>query len=489
MARNRTAAIGVLAFAMFIDLMDVTIVNVTLPVIQRDLGASAENLTWIVGGYALAFAALLVTGARLGDIYGRRRVFILGVLAFTVASLGAATAATGDLLVAARLAQGAAAALMVPQLLSNIQALFRPSERAPLFGLVGVLAGLAAVVGPLLGGWLVTSDAFGMGWRSVFVINVPIGVLIALLAWLVVPETRSEHADSLDLIGVVLLSLGVGGLVYALVEGRQLGWPGWLVCLLCLVPVVLGLFVVQQRRRERRDEAPLLPMRLFADRGYSAGLVTQMCCSAAMVGLFLVLAVYVQTGLQFTPWQSGLTLLPYSVGSFIGTSLSVPLGGKLGKILTVTGALLMAAGSWWTTLIAANQGTQLQWTSFAAPLVVAGAGLGLIVVPLVDIALATVPLRDAGAASGALSTIQQIGSALGVAVIGLVFFAVAGTFTQPELLDGYIRAGHAAALGFVVCAAASLWLPSVRDLRHRQQEVAAVGADLAAQPAVAQPSA
>ncbi len=469
--RRRGAAIAVLAFASFIDLMDVTIVNVALPAIRADLDATAAALEWVVGGYALAFAAVLVTGARLGDVRGRRTVFVLGVGGFTLASLAACLAPGPGLLVAARLAQGLFGALMVPQLLSSIQALYPPKERAPLYGVVGLLAGLAAVIGPMLGGWLITNDAFGMGWRSIFVINVPIGLLIIVAALVVVPNTRTEHADALDLAGAALFTAGVGALVYGLVEGRQLGWPAWLWAVMAASPVLLGVFVAQQRRRERAGRAPLIPMSLFADRGFTSGVVTQFAFQASMVGMFLVLAIYLQTGLQFSPWESGLTLLAFSLGSLAGSGATVPLVARLGKALPLAGAVLMGGGAWWTAVIARDRGTGLGVWSLAPALVIAGVGLAMIVIPLVDVALATVPLRYAGAASGAFNTVQQVGAALGVAVVGLVFFDRAGRFSQPELLDAY-RAGIGACVaGFAVCVLAGLFLPPAGDVRRHAEQV------------------
>lgn len=456
---HRGAAIAVLACASFIDLMDVTIVNVALPSIQRGLSATASQLEWVVGAYALAFAALLVTGGRLGDIYGRRTVFVIGVAAFTAASLAASLAGNGDLLVVARAAQGLAGALMIPQLLSSIQALYPPKERAPLYGVVGLLAGLAAVIGPILGGWLVTNDAFGVGWRSIFVINVPIGVVLAIAAALVVPNTRSEHADSLDGVGAVLFTAGVGALVYGLIEGRPLGWPVWLWCVMASGPVLLAIFIVQQWRRGLAHKTPLLPVGLFSDRGFVSGMVAQSAFQASMVGVFLILAIYVQAGLGFTPWNSGLLLLPFSVGSFLGSGVAVPLASRGGKVLPLLGALLMAAGTAWTIRIAQTSGADLGVWSFAAPLALAGVGLSLIVIPLVDIALATVPPQYAGAASGAFNTVQQVGASFGVAVAGLVFFDRAGRFSQPELLEAYTAAAWTCVVGFGLCALAALALP------------------------------
>ena len=225
---RRGLAIGILLFASFMDLLDVTIVQVALPSIGADLGASEAQLEWIVSGYMLAFAVALITGGRLGDLYGRRRIFLIGIAGFTIASGVAAAAWSGEALVVTRIAQGLFAALMVPQLLASVQALFSPRERAPMYGLIGGVSGLAAVLGPVLGGWLIDADLWGLGWRTVFLINIPVGIAIFILAARFVPETRSERPMRLDLVGVVLLSAIVLAFMVPLVEGQSLGWPAWL---------------------------------------------------------------------------------------------------------------------------------------------------------------------------------------------------------------------------------------------------------------------
>ena len=473
---RRGIAVTVLTVAAFMDLVDVTIVNVALPTMQSDLDASPAQLEWVVGGYTLALAVLLITGGRLGDVFGRRTVFVVGVTGFTLASLGAALAADADLLVATRVVQGAFAAMMVPQLLSTIQVLYEPKERAAIFGMVGAVSGTAAVVGPLLGGWLVTSDLFDLAWRSVFLINVPVGIALAVMALRFVPDTRSERSGRLDVSGVLLATTGLLLLVYPLVEGRQRGWPGWVWAMFVASAVVLVAFVVLQRNRERRDGSSLLPVHLFGDRGFSAGLVAQATFQAAMVGLTLVLTIYVQAGLGFSAIDAGLMLLPFSLGAFVGVGVSAPLGLRIGKLIPFSGAVLQAAGALWLARIVADQGDGLGHQSLLLPLLVAGMGLGLLVVPLIDIALSTVPLRDAGAASGVYSTIQQVGAALGVAVIGAVFFDVVDErFTPAALREGLDAASWWVAGGYLLCAIATLLLPDRRAVQRHAAEQEALG--------------
>lgn len=461
MTQRRGLAMGVLIFASFMDLMDATIVNVALPSMRTSLDATGAQLEWVVGGYLLSFAVLMITGGRLGDIYGRRRLFVTGVLGFTAGSALACAAPTIGVLLAARVVQGAGAAMMVPQVLSTLQALYQPRERAPMYGVIGAVSGLSAVIGPVLGGWLVTADAFGIGWRSIFLINLPIGLALVGLALRWVPETRSEHPLRLDPVGLMLATVGLFGVVYALVEGRQYDWAPWILAVGIGGIAVLAAFVVQQRRRERRTGSALLPMRLFGDRGFSAGLVTQGTFQGSLAGFALVLTIYVQTGLGWSAIHAGLTLLPFSLGAFVGTGISVPLGTRLGKVVMVTGALLQSVATVWVLATVRSEANGLSTWSLVPALAVAGIGLGLLVVPLVDVALATIPTSEAGAASGTYGTVQQVGAALGVAVAGTVFFDVVGTsYDVGSLRDGLVAACWVAAAGYALAALASLLLPS-----------------------------
>jgi EmrB/QacA subfamily drug resistance transporter len=472
MTEKRGLAMGVLIFASFMDLLDATIVNVALPSIRTDLDASGAQLEWVVGGYLLAFAVLMITGGRLGDIIGRRRMFVTGVVGFTVGSALACVAPTIGVLLVARVVQGGFAAMMVPQVLSSVQALYAPRERAAMFGVIGAVSGMSAVVGPLLGGWLVSSDAFGIGWRSIFLINLPVGLVLVVLALRWVPDTRSEQPPRLDPVGLVLATAGLLGVVYALVEGRSADWAAWVWGVGAAGVAVLAAFVVQQVRRERRTGSALLPMRLFSDRGFSAGLVAQGAFQGSLAGFALVLTVYAQTGLGWSAIHAGLTLLPFSLGAFVGTAVSVPLGTRLGKVVMVTGAGLQSAATVWVLATVRARGDALTTWSLVPALAVAGVGLGLLVVPLVDVALATIPVGEAGAASGAYGTVQQVGAALGVAVIGTVFFSVVGTaYDAGSLRSGLVAACWVAAGGYALAALASLLLPSRAQVQAHQEAV------------------
>lgn len=487
---RRGLAIGILLFASFMDLLDVTIVQVALPSIGADLAASEAQLEWIVSGYLLAFAVGLITGGRLGDLYGRRRIFLVGIAGFTLASAAAAAAWSGDALVVTRIAQGLFAALMVPQLLASVQALFTPRERAPMYGLIGGVAGIAAVAGPVLGGWLVDADLWGLGWRSVFLINVPVGIVIFALAIRFVPETRSSRPMRLDLVGVALLSAVVLAFMVPLVEGQTLGWPAWLWIPVAAGVVLLVVFVAYSRRRMRRDNSALLPMPLFADRGFSAGIVTQSAFQAALNAFTLPFIIYLQIALGFDALTAGLNLLAFSLGALVGTGAVIPLVAKVGKYLVTTGAVIMAVGVLWVFAIVADTGADFSGWAAVWPMLVSGLGLALLIIPLVDVALATVPVADAGAASGAYSTFQQLGAAAGVAVSTTVFFTIVGDdWSREHLLEALQASVWVAVAGFVSAALASVLLPSRAKVQaHLEEARRLTEADIETDAAAAVPA-
>ncbi|MCU1418559.1 MAG: hypothetical protein JWP32_2733, partial [Schumannella sp.] len=488
-APRRGLAMGILIFASFMDLLDATIVQVALPTIRRDLGATPAQLEWIVSGYMLAFAVVLITGGRLGDIIGRQRTFLIGIAGFTLASVVASASATGDLLVAGRVVQGAFAALMVPQALSTLQALYAPKERAPIYGIIGGVSGLSAVIAPLLGGWLIDADIAGLAWRSIFLLNVPVGILIFVLAVVAVPNTRASQRVRLDVLGVVLLSGGLLGVLYPVVEGRALDWPAWLWLAAGCGVALLGIFVVVQRAKLRRDGSALLPLGLFRNRGFSAGVVTQAAFQGAMNAFTVGWIIYLQTVLGFDALTTGLTMLPFSLGAFVGVGIAIPLAAKVGKPIVTLGGLIQAGGIVWMVAVMTAEGTALSGWHLVMPGAVLGIGLGLLVVPLVDIALANVRVQDAGAASGTLSTFQQIGAAVGVAIAATAFFAQVGDdFSQPNVLAALTTASTIAIGGYLLSAAASLLLPKRADVLRHQAEAAAAQEAEEAELAAAAPA-
>ena len=422
--RSRGVATTVLMVATFMDLMDSTITNVALPTIGKNLGATPEQLEWTVAGYVIAFATLLITGGRLGDIFGHRRIFVIGIVGFTLASLGAALSQTGDLLVTCRVLQGGFAGIMMPQVLSSVQVMFAPEERAPVLGIIGSLSALGAVGGLILGGWLITADLLGMGWRSIFLVNVPIGIVLVVAALLFVPRSRSEHPLRPDLVEVLLGGLGVFLVVFPLTDGRAAGWAWWIWAMLITSPFVIAAFVWQQGRMLKAHKAPLLPLPLFRDRGFASGQLVQVLSSIGNGGYVLILLYYVQSALGFTALAAGLTLLPFALGSMAAAPLAILATKRIGKWAVLLGGLVQAAALTWVMWTIWTAGAALTGWDVTAPLTLVGAGMMTLIMPLTSITLESVPTPDAGAASGTLTTFGQIGMVLGVALAGSVFFGI-----------------------------------------------------------------
>ncbi|OJY38844.1 MFS transporter [Pseudonocardia sp. 73-21] len=442
---KRWLALVVVLFAAFMDLLDSTIVNVALPSIQRELGASYSQVQWVVAAYLLAFAVVLITGGRLGDIVGRRRMFLIGVTGFTVASIFCGFAATPEILIGARVLQGIMAACMVPQVLSIITATFPPAERGGALGAFGGIAGLATVGGPIVGAALTNADLFGLGWRAVFLINVPVGVILVVAALLVVRESRATDRPRLDIGGAALVSAGLLLLLFPLVEGRDLGWPAWLIVLaVCSVPV-LALFVMQQKRRSAAGRDPLLPLQLFASRSFSAGLIANFIFFAVVTGHFLIYTIFLQEGLGYSVLAAGLTGLPWSFGTSFGAAFSATvLTAKLGRKVLVIGSVLLGLGLGGLALTVAVQGADVQPWPMLPALLVGGLGMGMIVAPILDFILSDVDSEQAGAGSGVVNTVQQIGGVVGIAVISTIFFGLLGPATTTATGDARVLAAASA---------------------------------------------
>nr|AQW35028.1 Multidrug MFS transporter [Streptomyces griseoruber] len=419
---KRWYALAVILFAAFMDLLDVTIVNVAIPSIQQDIDASYSAIAWITAGYSLAFAALLITGGRLGDIYGRKRMLLLGLGAFTVASLVCGLTPGPALLIVARAVQGAAAALMIPQVLSIIHVTFPKEERGKVLGTYGGVAGLALVLGPVVGGVLVSADLFGLEWRPIFLVNIPVGIVTFIAGVLYVRESRAPDKPRLDLVGVVLATASVLMLVYPLTQGRELGWPAWSFAMMAGSVAVLLLFVAHERRVIARGGTPLIALSLFRTRSFAGGFGVNLLYSIAYGTFFLMWSLYMQTGLGWSAMRAGLTALPMFLGLMItagmaGDKLTPKYGRKVlfaGGVLLVTGALLFVA-------VSDHYGTDISSWLMAGPLFVFGLGMGAVVAPVVDFALTDVPHKDAGSASGVLNTSGQLGLSIGIAMVAVVF--------------------------------------------------------------------
>ncbi|MFI6846657.1 MFS transporter [Kitasatospora sp. NBC_00085] len=429
--RLRWAALAVILAAEVMDLLDTTIVGVASPAIRRDFGGSDAQIQWISASYTLAFAVLLITGGRLGDLLGRKKLFVAGAAGFTLASVLCAASAGPGTLIAARTVQGLFAALLIPQGLGLIKAMFPPKEMGAAFGLFGPVLGLSSVLGPTLGGYLTDADLFGTGWRMVFLINLPLGLLAALAAVRVLPAdrtTRTAGTGRLDPVGVLVLSTAVLLLVYPLVQGRELGWPLWTYLAMAASLPVLRLFTVHQRRVLRRGGTPLIEPSLFAKRAFTSALATGLVFFAALSGLLLTFTLYLQLGLGWSPLHSGLTMIPLSLGIVAGAILSGGfLAPRYGRRVLHAGMAVAAAGTLGLWASVEHWSGGLTSWELTPALAVTGFGLGLIMAPFFDIALAGVEDSETGSASGVLNAQQQLAGSIGVALLGTAFFGWAGS--------------------------------------------------------------
>jgi EmrB/QacA subfamily drug resistance transporter len=438
---------------VFVVVLDFFIVNVALPAMQADLHISAGATEWIVAGYGLSFAALLITAGRLGDRIGRRRAFCLGLALFTVASAACGLATGPAMLIVARLGQGCGGALISPSVLSIIGIAFPSAARVRAITIYGMVMGLAAAGGQLIGGVIIEADPLGLSWRAIFLVNVPVGLVALACARRQVPESRAGHAARLDLRGMALITLGLVALVLPLVEGTQLHWPAWTWASLAAAPVILALFVLAQLRTRRAGGTPLLDPALLRRPELAAGLGTQLVFWCGQASLFLVLALYLQLGLHLDALPAGLVFSVLAV-AYLATSLRAPaLTVRYGRPLISIGALGLAAGEAVLLLTAARIGAGGEVAWLIPGLLLAGAGMGLCITPLTSTVLAHADPQQAGAVTGALSTMQQVGNSVGVAVTGVIFF---GT-----LAGGYSRAFELSMAQLVVlllAVAALAWL-------------------------------
>lgn len=422
---RRWLALTVVLVAGFMDLLDVTIVNVAVPSILKDLHAGYAEIEWIVAGYMLGFAAVLITAGRLGDIYGPKRLFLVGVGGFTIASALCGVANGPAMLIGARFFEGAMSGLMVPQILTIIHVTFPAHERTKAYGLFGAVSGSASAAGPIVAGLFLHWNVAGLQWRPIFLVNVPVGLAAMVAAWLVVRESRSPTALRPDLVGMVLAITGVLMLVYPLTEGRTLGWPLWTFLLMAGSVVVLAVFVVHQRWRTRRAGSPLVVLSLFRSRSFTSGMIIFLIFWVALGSFFLVWTLYMQVGLGWTPLHAGLTAVFFAVGAANGAVISVQvLTPRFGRVVLMAGALMNAAAFVGYLWVAWHYGPAVHSWQMVAPLVFSGFGFGLLVAPLIDAILTDVPVRDAGSASGLLNTMLQLGMAFGVALVGVIFFAL-----------------------------------------------------------------
>ncbi|MFJ2259409.1 MFS transporter [Streptomyces sp. NPDC087844] len=485
--RRRWYALAIVMTAAFMDLVDVTIVNIAIPSIQREAGATFSQIQWITAGYALAFAAGLITGGRLGDIHGRKRLFLIGIGGFTLASALCGFAVNPDMLVASRILQGAMAALMVPQVLSIVHATFPAHERGKVFGLFGAIVGLGAVSGPLFGALLTEWNLFGLEWRPIFLINLPVGIAGLILGRKFITESKAPRALKLDLVGVALVTLGLLMLLYPLIRGRELDWPTWGYVSMGGSLVVFGALVAYEKRKTARDGSPLVELSLFKVKSFAAGIAVQTVFGIGLGIFFLIWTLYMQTGLGWSPLRAGLTGVPFSIAVSLAAGLSVQkLVPRFGRKVLQTGALTMAAGVLLYIWESERYGLSIASWQMALPLIVMGLGMGLIVAPLTDAVLSEVPREHAGSASGLINTVQQMGNALGLALVSVVFFGtMSDHLAPPEVGPAFVDAFQHALVWVVVVMTAIFLLMFALPKRPAQHVEGAEATETAPAPATA----
>jgi len=407
---NPWAILITLSLGFFMTLLDLTIVNIAIPSMITDLDASLDEILWIVNAYVLVLAVLLITAGRLGDLRGQRPLFVAGVVVFTLASLACGLAPNPTLLIVFRAVQGAGAALLMPQTMAIIIGTFPADRRGTALGVWGAVAGLATVAGPTLGGVLVTYAS----WRWIFIVNVPVGLVVLVMTFAFIPDTRMQREHKLDLLGVALATAGLFCLTFALIEGQRYSWNGAIDALFVAAAVLTMLFLLQQRARQ--DSEPLVPFSLFRNRNFTVINGVATLVSVAILGFFLPFTIYLQSVLGYSAIKAGLILAPMSVIALV----LAPLAGKMsdrvgGKYILMTGLALYGLGA---GILVAQSSTDSDWPSFMPAIAIMGLGMGGIWAPMATETMRGVPMALAGAASGVNNTLRQVGSVVGSAAVG-----------------------------------------------------------------------
>jgi EmrB/QacA subfamily drug resistance transporter len=419
--RWRWVILGIVLIAEIMDLLDSTVITIAAPTVRAELGGGTATMQWWAAGYTLAFGVFMIVGGRLGDVFGRRRVFLIGISGFTLASAACALAPSPGFLIATRVLQGAFGALLIPQGLGVIKAVFPPREMGGAFAAFGPVMGLAAIAGPILAGWLVSADLLGTGWRMIFLVNVPLGVVGLLGALRFMPESRSPLRIRLDPLGVILVAAASLCLIYPLVEGRELGWPLWVFGLMGVGFLLLAAFAAVERRS---GDSALIAHSLLRNRAYTSGLAVGIVFFAGFAGLLLVVSLFLQLGLHFSPEHAALTLVPMSLGTAITAGGSYALMPRFGRGVLQAGLVVIAAALIGMAAIASHNGLGLTSWELLPALFAFGLGLGFVFGPLFNVILAGVDEHEVGSASGTLNAIQQLGNSIGVALLATIFFSI-----------------------------------------------------------------
>jgi EmrB/QacA subfamily drug resistance transporter len=450
-SKSRTFILVILLFGAFMDILDTMIINIAIPSIQSGLQASSAAVEWTVNAYILGMALFIITGGRLGDIFGRKRMFMLGITGFTIASAFSGLAATINALIFSRAIQGIMAAIMVPQVLSYIQVLFAPKERAGALGAYGGVSAFATVGGPLLAAFLIKINLFELGWRTIFLINIPVGVLIFIAAAIVLAESKSLNPLRVDTLGTLMAMAALIMLLYPLIQGNSLGWPVWTYISMAASLIVAILFIVYEKHRMKLNQSPLIALNLFRFKSFIGGISVSTLIMIAMSGYFLVFTFYLQMGLHFTPLHAALAAVPFSIMVPAMTGFSVTkLAPRHGRKVVVVGLILLALGLAGVELVMRGAGTSLSNWQLLPVLLIGGAGMGMVVAPIIDFSISQIPQQDAGSASGILNMMQQVGSSIGIAILGTIFFNSIGSSFEISGFAMGVRCAIWSAVGILI---------------------------------------
>jgi EmrB/QacA subfamily drug resistance transporter len=456
------AIIAVILAGEILDLLDSLVTIVAGPSILKDFGGTQTLVQWLSAGYTVAMAAGLLVGGRLGDMFGRKRMFLVGLAGFTTTSLISAMAGNAETLITARVLQGLLGALMVPQALGIVKEVFPPKMLGVALGITGPVMALSGVAGPIVAGWLVDANYFDLGWRMIFVINLPIGVATLVAGLLLLPKSRPQKGLTLDVTGAALASTGVAALVFALVQGRDFGWPWWIFAVMAGALTALAGFAKHQSARDARGSSTLVVPSLFGKKAFIAGLSVGALFFSALMGLSLLFSLYFQIGLGLSPLKAALASLPQAIGVIAGFGASQALGMVRRTMLTGLATILVGIVAAMTAINLQGDTVNAWWLSPA--LAILGIGMGMALAPFFGMVLAGVDETETGSASGSLTAVQQVGNALGVSLLGAVFFAALDTH---RVLDGPAFASAStyalgAAIALVVVAfLLTLLLPKV----------------------------
>ena len=420
--KNRWLILGIVLAAEIMDLLDSTIVNVAGPSLKEKLGASPSALQWVIGGYTLTLGAGLVLGGRLADRYSRRNIFLLGLISFTITSLLCAIATNIESLIAFRLIQGFAGALVLPHIIGFIRDVFPPEELGKAFAIFGPVFGLGGILGPIIGGFIIDGNIASTGWRAVFLVNIPIGIINIALAWKYLPRGQSDHSIKIDLLGSLLIITSSGLLLLPLIQGQEAGWPLWTFISLAASIIGFGIFTIQQRWIISRNRTPLVDPDIFKSSTYNLGLAGIFTFFAGFTGVYLIITLFLQIGQGYSARGAGIANIAIALGTAIGGALSgAVLADKFGTRVLQFGAVAQIVGAL-LLFFALPDMQSFNFWHIAPGMFVSGFGTGLVVAALFDAILLAIKDQLVGSASGVLSAVQSIASSVGIAIFGTIFF-------------------------------------------------------------------